>query len=52
MVLDLLVSNATLPYGSSDMSLAMQDGRFDLGVDVVGGIPHFERTSKQGAASV
>lgn len=24
----------------------------DLGVDVVGGIPHFERTSEQGAASV
>lgn len=35
------------PGGLANMKRAL-----DLGVDVVGGIPHFERTSEQGAASV
>jgi cytosine deaminase len=33
-------------------ALAMLKRALDLGVDVVGGIPHFERTSEQGAESV
>jgi cytosine deaminase len=33
-------------------ALANLERALDLGVDVVGGIPHFERTSEQGAASV
>jgi cytosine deaminase len=32
--------------------LANLERALDLGVDVVGGIPHFERTSERGAASV
>ncbi|MGC4078642.1 MAG: amidohydrolase family protein [Rubrivivax sp.] len=33
-------------------ALANLERALDLGVDVVGGIPHFERTSEHGAASV
>ncbi|NDG40337.1 MAG: cytosine deaminase [Betaproteobacteria bacterium] len=33
-------------------ALALLKRALDLGVDVVGGIPHFERTSEQGAESV
>ena len=33
-------------------SVANLERALDLGVDVVGGIPHFERTMEQGAASV
>jgi cytosine deaminase len=33
-------------------ALALLEQALDLGVDVVGGIPHFERTAEQGAESV
>ena len=33
-------------------SVANMERALDMGVDVVGGIPHFERTMEQGAASV
>ncbi len=36
----------------SPQALANLKRALDLGVDVVGGIPHFERTSEQGAESV
>ena len=41
-------------YGPADdaQSIAVIQRALDLGVDVVGGIPHFERTMADGAASV
>jgi cytosine deaminase len=39
-------------YYRSPSAIANLDRALDLGVDVVGGIPHFERTMADGAASV
>ncbi|KQN72507.1 amidohydrolase family protein [Devosia sp. Leaf64] len=39
-------------YYRSPGAVALLDRALDLGVDVVGGIPHFERTMADGAASV
>jgi cytosine deaminase len=39
-------------YFRSPGSAANLERALDLGIDVVGGIPHFERTMEQGAASV
>ena len=61
----LQVKKTVAPYLDMQLVAFPQDGvlrastalanlkrALDLGVDVVGGIPHFERTSEQGAASV
>ncbi|KQT51728.1 cytosine deaminase [Devosia sp. Leaf420] len=39
-------------YYRSPGAVALLDRALDMGVDVVGGIPHFERTMADGAASV
>ncbi len=39
-------------YYRSPGAIALLDRALDLGIDVVGGIPHFERTMEEGARSV